>query len=346
MRWSIVGLVSLGFFAALCAVVLLIINRPAATPVSAPPVVESAPEPVRVPILVAARTLGQHHALQFDDLEVRQVTEDLVPKRALNDPVQAIGRVLRLGLAQGAAVTEETLATSGSSVHLAASITQGRRAATVLVDIEFQMQGLLYPGAFVDVIAALDLQSNTLAEKQPVSVTLLNHVMVLRIEGKTMVEPDGEPDSGSAGSRSTQVTLLVTPEEAERLALAQEKGTLGLVLRNPLDTSVTPPKGTRLADVSPLFMNEAAASNTEGAEAARMAKLTEDVKARIQGLFQADLDKTRAALEEARALRSEAESASAAGAARAEPATWSTVILRGDKRETKEFAVPVNGSDQ
>ena len=58
-------------------------------------------------------------------------------------------------------------------------------------------------------------------------------------------QDQGKPDDGKKPNQSTVVTLMVTPEDAERIALAQSEGEIMLVLRNPLDTEVTTSAGVK-----------------------------------------------------------------------------------------------------
>ena len=88
--------------------------------------------------------------------------------------------------------------------------------------------GYVLPGTHVDVVATANPTSRS---EDITTKVVLSNVEVLaagtRLEQDT---PDGKP------MQVTVVTLLVTPDESERLTLASTEGKIQLALRNPLDT--------------------------------------------------------------------------------------------------------------
>ena len=70
------------------------------------------------------------------------------------------------------------------------------------------------------------------------TVTLLQNVAVLAVGGKLGSGRGAGDDSGRrGGGRTSTVTVLVTPEEAELLVFAQDRGKLGLTMRNEEDVN-------------------------------------------------------------------------------------------------------------
>ena len=109
------------------------------------------------------------------------------------------------------------------------------RALSVKVNEVIGVAGFTVPGARVDVVVVVKDRENSMAR------VVVSNLQVLTAGTKYDIEQakDGKP------MPSTVVTLLVSPDDAERIALAQTEGSITLVLRNPLD--VTPTETTRRA---------------------------------------------------------------------------------------------------
>ena len=109
------------------------------------------------------------------------------------------------------------------------------RALSVKVNDVIGVAGFTVPGARVDVVVVIKDRDNSMAR------AVVSNLQVLTAGTKYDIEQakDGKP------MPSNVVTLLVSPDDAERIALAQTEGAITLVLRNPLD--VTPTETTRRA---------------------------------------------------------------------------------------------------
>ena len=145
----------------------------------------------------------------------------------------AIGRVLILPVEANEPVLKHDLAPTGS-YGLSAKIPSGMRATSVKTNEVMNVSGFLFPGSRVDVLVTLrgDNMASTTTR------TVLQNVQILATGNKIDPDPNGKPENVSV------VTLLVTPEESEKLALAQNQaamnqGTIHFVLRNGGD-SATP----------------------------------------------------------------------------------------------------------
>jgi pilus assembly protein CpaB len=100
--------------------------------------------------------------------------------------------------------------------------------------------GFTTPGTRVDVLVTLSQANNG-----SMSRAVVSNVQVLT--AGTLYDQEQSKDGKAIPS--TVVTLMVTPEDAERIALAQSSGQIMLVLRNPLDIEPTETKGIRLASL-------------------------------------------------------------------------------------------------
>ncbi len=132
------------------------------------------------------------------------------------------------------------LAPLEAGAGLPPSIPEGMRAISVKVNEVIGVAGFVVPGTRVDVMVTL---TNRQAQQDSVARVVVSNVQVLTAGTRIDQEnaKDGKPIP------STVVTLLVSPEDGERIALAASEGQVMLTLRNPLDTSQTTTSGTRTA---------------------------------------------------------------------------------------------------
>jgi pilus assembly protein CpaB len=91
----------------------------------------------------------------------------------------------------------------------------------------------------VDVL--LTLAQGTANTKEPVTQVLMQNVKTLAAGQTIQEDREGKPMSVPV------VTLLVTPEQAETLALASGQGRIQLALRSSIDTAQVKTPGTRLS---------------------------------------------------------------------------------------------------
>jgi pilus assembly protein CpaB len=154
------------------------------------------------------------------------------------DSVEAVvGRGLIEPLAVNEPLTERKLAPKEAGAGLSPSIPPGMRALSVKVNEVIGVAGFTVPGARVDVVVVLKDRENSMAR------VVVSNLQVLTAGTKYDIEQakDGKP------MPSNVVTLLVSPDDAERIALAQTEGSITLVLRNPLDVTPTETRGVRMA---------------------------------------------------------------------------------------------------
>jgi pilus assembly protein CpaB len=221
---------------------------------------------VGVAVLVAAvASLGAYQAIKrmpVREVEVRSVyyvvaahdmpmgariTKDYVKLVAwpASSPVvkgfSTIDSVLDRGLispvVENEPLTEAKLAPLEAGAGLPPSITEGMRAVSVKVNEVIGVAGFVVPGTRVDVLVTLRRDN----ERDSMSRVVVSDVQVLTAGTRYDQEKakDGQPIPTSV------VTLLVTPSDAERIALAQTEGQVMLTLRNPLDRKPTDTAGVR-----------------------------------------------------------------------------------------------------
>jgi pilus assembly protein CpaB len=170
------------------------------------------------------------------------------PKGAILKPEQALNRGVIAEIYQGEPILENRLAPPGSGGGMAATIPQGMRAAAVRVDEVVGVAGFVTPGMRVDVLVS-GIPPNAPSAQGTITKTVLQNIEVLSAGTDIQKDASGKPQQVQV------VNLLVTPEQAESLSLASQLK-IQLVLRNPLDTKVTPVSSTAMAS---LFTDQNAA---------------------------------------------------------------------------------------
>lgn len=147
-----------------------------------------------------------------------------------------VGRVAVTRISAREPVTESRLAPVGSAGGLSSVIPDGYRAMTVKVDDVVGVSGFIQPGTLVDIVVTI-IPPDTAKHREKVSKIVLQNIKVLA-SGQNIDKPKNEKET----ERVKAVTLQVTPEQAEKLALAASEGRLQLVMRNAVDQGdeVTP----------------------------------------------------------------------------------------------------------
>ena len=179
------------------------------------------------PVVVAAADLELGAQLKADDLHVVEWPASSVPNGAFSTPDEVVGRGLVMPVIQNEPILPMKLAGKDAGSGLPVVIPEGKRAVSVRVNDVIGVAGYVLPGTKVDVLAT----ANTTEKREDMTTKLvLSNVQVLA--AGTKLEQDGE--QGKPVSVNV-VTLLVTPEESEKLTLGATEGKIQLALRNPLD---------------------------------------------------------------------------------------------------------------
>jgi len=188
-------------------------------------------------VVVARTDLALGTELQADDLHAAEWPANAVPEGAFSQPSELVGRGLIHSVVRNEPILPAKLASKEAGAGLPPIIPPGKRAVSVKVNEVISVAGYVLPGTFVDVVAT---QSPTARPEDMTSKVVLSQVQVLTA-GTRMEQDrkDGKP------MQVTVVTLLVTPEEAERLALASSEGQIHLALRNPMDKESPKTAGIR-----------------------------------------------------------------------------------------------------
>src|SRR6266545_4104472 len=191
------------------------------------------------PVVVAASDLDIGTELRREDLRIIDWPANGVPASAIGDPSEVIGRGLILPVIQNEPIMPMKLASKEAGAGLPPAIPPGLRAVSVRVNEVIGVAGYVLPGTHVDVVATVSPDHK---QGDMTSKVILNNVLVLAAGTKI----DRDTDKNKPMPVSV-VTLLVDPEEAERLTLAASEGKIQLALRNPLDLATPSTRGIRPA---------------------------------------------------------------------------------------------------
>ncbi|HXD30460.1 MAG TPA: Flp pilus assembly protein CpaB [Pyrinomonadaceae bacterium] len=175
----------------------------------------------KVAIPVGTKIIPEH-------IMMVQFPKESTPDGTFEMPEKLTDRVAVVNIAPREPITESRLAPEGTAGGLSAIIPEGYRAMTVKVDDVVGISGFIMPGTLVDVVVVI--RPDDSSAQGPISKIVLQNIKVLA-NGQNIDKPENQRDANSVKI----ATLLVTPEQAEKLALASSEGKLQLVMRNSID---------------------------------------------------------------------------------------------------------------
>jgi pilus assembly protein CpaB len=210
----------------------------------------------RQTVVVAKTEIPVGEKIAAHQLMTVKVPVNARPEGSFDAIEKVAGRVTTAKIGSREPVTITRLAPEGASAGLSGIIPEGYRAMTVKVDDAAGIAGFLMPGALVDVLALIS--QNDHSGQTPISKIVLQNIKVLA-NGQNL----DQPNDGREPQTVKSVTLLVTPEQAEKLALSSFEGRLSLALRNTLDQE---DQQTRGADRNMLLSSSPALAVPDPAE--------------------------------------------------------------------------------
>ena len=201
-----------------------------------------ASEPKRVNIVLLARSLPVGAVVTERDVRLVAWPGEALPSGYIRSIQDAVGRGVITPVAENEPLLAAKMSTKDAGGGLPIIIRDGMRAVSVRVDEVIGVAGFVLPGTRVDVMLTLD--KNT-SRPQAITKTLLQNVQTLAAGQSVTRDKEGKPQT------VTVVTVLVSPDDAELLALAAKEGRLQLALRNTLDTLAVATSGARADKLSP-----------------------------------------------------------------------------------------------
>jgi pilus assembly protein CpaB len=216
------------------------------------------------PVVVAAADLQLGAELKKDDLQVMQFPAGKAPEGTFAKPEEVLGRGLIVPIVKNEPILRGKLASKEAGSGLPPVIPEGMRAISVRVNEVVGVAGYVLPGNRVDVLATANPTEN---RSDTTTKVILSNVQVLT--AGTRMEQDL---ASTKPVQVTVVTLLVFPEQSERLALASTEGKIQLALRNPLDQGAPETPGIKTAGLMGIVRAPAVRAATSGTGRPRAAQ--------------------------------------------------------------------------
>src|SRR5712672_941497 len=179
-----------------------------------------------VDVVIAANDIQVGAKVEEHDVRLAKFPPADLPPGAYGKRSQVLGRGVVVPIAKGEFILPAKLAPENAGTGLPSLIPPGMRAVSVRVNEVVSVAGFVTPGTRVDVL----LTGTPGAGGEQQTTTVLQNVAVLA-SGHTL-----ERTSTGEAQNTAVITLLVSPDDAQRLTLASSEGHIQLALRNPLDT--------------------------------------------------------------------------------------------------------------
>lgn len=192
-------------------------------------------------VVAAAKPLGQGTIVKAEDLTTVNWPTRFALQGAFENPNDVVGRSVIYPVGAQQPIVDSVVTTPGSGFGLTAKIPEGMRAISVHSDEIVGVAGFLFPGSRVDVLVTLRPDNSSAGASTQI---VLQDSEVLTAGQNTQPDPLAKPSNAGA------VTLLLKPEDTQKLVLASTQGTIHFVLRNGTDHTVV--------SVAPIRTNELA----------------------------------------------------------------------------------------
>jgi pilus assembly protein CpaB len=198
-----------------------------------------------ISVVAAATDLPRGVMVAKDCVKLVELPEKDVPPDAVKTVDEVLNRAVVIPLLKDDLIRDAKLGSKDGSRGLAALVPKGMRAYTILTpNIASGVAGFILPGNKVDVLLTVAEQTIRDEYGGGTTTTLLQRIEVLAVDDQIDAPAENRVDSKEMRS----VTLLVTPNQAGMLSLAQTKGTLHLSLRSDGDATA--------ADAEPVFLKD------------------------------------------------------------------------------------------
>ncbi len=202
----------------------------------------------RTRIVLAKTDIPLGTAINEQHVAVVDYPIELKPEGVMIKREEVMGRVAAANIPAKTPVLSTQLAGLGAQAGLSGVTAEGMRSVSVRVDEASGVAGFIAPGTYVDVIAIMQPQ---LDGAKPVSKVIMQKVKVQAGGQQMQTKADGK------AALVNTVTLEVTPNQAEKLKLAEAEGRIQLSIRNATDQIIEATRGATRRDV----LNDVALEN-------------------------------------------------------------------------------------
>jgi len=193
------------------------------------------------PVWVVMADIKRNDLLTMQNLKLEQWPKEKIPPGALSKLEDVDGKRAKVALWSGEAILDKKIIGKNEQ-DISSEVPPGFRLFTVSADGISSHGGLLHPDDRVDVLVYV---AKTTGIAVTGTKTILEDILVFAVNDQVRTADDKANESINAKT----VTLLVTPGQAEKLALANQIGKISLVMRGPSDKGSSSPNGTTLKDI-------------------------------------------------------------------------------------------------
>jgi pilus assembly protein CpaB len=177
-------------------------------------------------VVIAAGDISVGSRIEDKDVKVVRFPAADLPPNCFHSKSKILGRGAVLPISRGEFILPYKLAGENAGFGMPTLIPRGMRAVSVRVNDIVAVAGFVIAGTHVDVL----LTGNPSGASDQQTTTVLENVAVIAVGQNLERNSEGKPQSAPV------ITLLVSPDDAEKLTLASTQGHIQLALRNPLDT--------------------------------------------------------------------------------------------------------------
>jgi pilus assembly protein CpaB len=242
-----------------------------------------------VSIVVAKTDIEGQVVLTRDMLELKDYPADMRPTESfsaeqMTELVGKDSRMTKFPILAGEPIMARKLA---DSIGMTGVLEKGYRAMSIRAADTSTAGGWVKPNDYVDILFTTnfrlqDEEGSTYGAEHSLTKTLLRNVKCLAV-GDQISSDSFDVEGGSKkGTKLRHITVMVLPDDANKLALAEQKGVLSLVLRRPDDAD---PDEAAPEEVSFNQLVGDAQGNWQGADAAGLETRLSEVEAHWQELF-------------------------------------------------------------
>ena len=176
-------------------------------------------------IVAAVNDLPSGATLTAKDVMLVDWPTNLSLSGSFNKIDDVVGKPLLYPVVTREPILKRDLGVEGSGIGISGKIPTGMRATAVRSNEIVGVAGFLYPGSRVDVMVTYTPPGSS----SQVTQTVLQNVEVLTAGQTIEPDPQGKPETVNV------VTLLVSPEDSQKLQLASSQGVIQFVLRSGVD---------------------------------------------------------------------------------------------------------------
>jgi len=185
----------------------------------------SAARPQTRRYVAASRSIQSGELLKQENLTTVDWPDAVPVQGGFKKPDELVGRSVIYPVGSGQPILDTYLAAPGSGIGLTVKIPEGMRATSVRSDDVVGVAGFLFPGSHVDVLVTF---------RSDRAVTPATQIVLQDVEVLTTGQ-NFEPDPQGKAQSANVVTLLLSPQDAQKVVLAASQGTIQFVLRNGAD---------------------------------------------------------------------------------------------------------------